>query len=67
MQPSITHDLFDQTNGIGRVGFVEEHDGVHILFLISLGLLFSLSNEFCDINLSCTAMNLPNPMNQSTI
>ena len=58
MDSSVTHDLLDQTNGVSCVGFIKEHHSVHLHFLVYLGLLFSDSNEFSDITLFCTSLNL---------
>ena len=62
MNSSVTHDLLDQSNGIGCVSFIKEHHSVHLHFLIFLCLFFSLMNEFNDVTLFCTAMNLLNQL-----
>jgi hypothetical protein len=58
MNSSVAHDLFDQTNGVGSVGFVKEHHGVHFPDTILLSLLLRFLDEVLNIFFSRSTMYL---------
>ena len=49
MQPSVAEYLFDQTNGVSRVGLIKEYHSVHVQGSVLLCLLLSFSYESNDI------------------
>ena len=58
MQPSITHDLFDQINGISSVGLIEEQHCVQLILLVLLCLFNSTLNKGNDVFFCGTTMDL---------
>ena len=64
MNTSITHDLFDQTNGVSRVGFIKEHHSVHVLHTILFGLLLGFLDEFLNVIFSSSTMYLQADLSQ---
>jgi hypothetical protein len=58
MNSSVAHDLLDQTNGVGRVGFIKEYHGVHFPDTILLGLLLCFLDEILNVFFSRSTMYL---------
>ena len=40
MKPPVTHDLFDESNGISSVGFIKKHNGVQLQAAVGHSLVF---------------------------
>lgn len=60
IDPTVTHNLFYQANGISSVSFIKKHHCVKVSMLILHRFMLSLLDKPCDIFLSCTTVDLLN-------
>ena len=58
MNPPVTHDLFDESNGISSVGFIEEHNSVQLQPAVDHSLALGLFKKFHNILFCYSSMDL---------
>ena len=58
MQPVVTHDLLDQTNGICCICFIKEHHCVQVVLPVHQYLLLGLLNKLCDVRFCDASVHL---------
>jgi len=58
VQPVVTHDLLDQTNGICCICFIKEHHCVQVVLPVHQRLLLGLLNKPRDVRLCDASMYL---------
>ena len=58
MQPVVTHDLLDQTNGICCICFIKEHHCVQVVLPVHQRLRLGLLNKPRDVRLCDASMYL---------
>ena len=58
MNPPVTHDLFDESNGISSVGFIKEHNSVQLKLAVGHSLVLGLFKKFHNILFRYPSMDL---------
>ena len=58
VQPVVTHDLLDQTNGVCCICLIKEHHCVQVVLPVHQCLLLGLHNKLCDVRICDTSVHL---------
>ena len=58
MNPAVTHNFLNETNGLSCVCFIKEEYGISFVLAVLDNVLFHFLNHINNILLSCPSMNL---------
>ena len=58
VQPAVTHDLLDQTNGVCCICLIKEHHCVQVVLPVHQCLLLGPLNKLCDVRFGDASMHL---------